>query len=335
MGATGAGGAYPVSDYELASRLSYFLWSSMPDDELFRLAQPKGLHKAGGARGAGRSACWRTRKPTRSSKNFGEQWLNLRVMDRTKPDAADSPVDDELLDAMRRETCVRRGGDPGRPQHSRLRRRPVQLSSTVRWRALRHQRRGRRAVPARRARRRQRSGLMTQGSILTISSYATRTSPVLRGKWVLDNLLGAPPPPPPDNIPPLEDKELGPPRRCGSGSSSTAPTYLRVLPRPDGPDRLRSRELRRGRRVAGQGRRVRDRHSGTLPDGRTFTGAEGLKQVLRSRTVRFARNFTEKLMMYALGRGLERADRPVVDQITPRRRARQLPVCPSRDEHRE
>ena len=164
---------------------------------------------------------------------------------------------------------------------------------------------------------RQRSGIMTHGSILTISSYATRTSPVLRGKWVLDNLLGAPPPPPPDNIPALEDKDLGTAASMRQrleqhrANPICASCHDRMDPIGFGLENYDAAGAWREK----DGRFDIDT-SGTLPDGRTFTGADGLKQILRADGAIFARNFTEKLMTYALGRGLERGDRPVVDQIT-------------------
>jgi hypothetical protein len=251
-------------------------------------------------------------------KNFGEQWLNLRLMDRTKPDSEKFlSIDDELLDDMRRETllfieAVMREDRSildfidGRFTHVN--------GSLARYYGIA-------GVDGERFQRveldgRQRSGIMTHGSILTIASYATRTSPVLRGKWVLDNLLGAPPPPPPDNIPPLEEKDLGTAASmrerleqhranaiCASCHDQMDPIGF-GLEHYDAAGAWREKD----------GRFDIDT-SGTLPDGRRFGGAAELKQILRADGAIFGRNFTEKLMTYALGRGLERADRPVVDQI--------------------
>ena len=184
---------YELGDYELASRLSYFLWSSMPDDELFRLAGEKRLHDPARARARRSSGCSADPKASALVENFGEQWLNLRLMDRTKPDAEKFlSVDDELLDAMRRETRMFIGAvmQEDRSILDFIDGRFTYLNGPL----ARYY--GIKGVDGEQFRRveldgEQRSGIVTQGSILTISSYATRTSPVLRGKWVLDNLLGA------------------------------------------------------------------------------------------------------------------------------------------------
>jgi hypothetical protein len=144
-------------------------------------------------------------------ENFGEQWLNLRLMDRTKPDSEKFlSVDDELLDDMRQETrlFISAVVKEDRSILDFIDGRFTHLNGPL----ARYY--GIKGVDGERFQRveldgNERSGIVTQGSILTISSYATRTSPVLRGKWVLDNLLGAAPPPPPDNIPPLQEKDLG------------------------------------------------------------------------------------------------------------------------------
>ena len=251
--------------------------------------------------------------------NFGEQWLNLRLMDRTKPDAAKfGAVDDELLEAMRRETrlfigavfrenrsvldfidgrftfvngpLARYYGIPGIDGEAFQR---VELDGE------------------------QRSGIVTHASILSISSYATRTSAVLRGKWVLDTLLGAAPPPPPDGIPPLVEKDLGTAASMRQrleqhrSNPSCAACHNAMDPIGFGLENY----------DAAGAWRTRDGNfdidnSGTLPDGRSFAGAKALKEILKTDAPQFARNFTEKLLTYALGRGLERADRSVVDQIS-------------------
>jgi cytochrome c553 len=311
-------GAYPLNDYELASRMSYFLWSSMPDEELFRLAEAQQLRDPQVlAREVRRML--RDDKANALVKNFGEQWLNLRLMDRTKPDSEKFlSIDDELLDDMRRETLMFVGAVV-REDRSILDfidgRFTFVNGSLARYYGIT-------GVDGEQFQRveldgRQRSGIMTHGSILTISSYATRTSPVLRGKWVLDNLLGAPPPPPPDNIPALLDKDLGTAASMRQrleqhrANPICASCHDRMDPIGFGLENYDAAGAWREK----DGRFDIDT-SGTLPDGRTFTGADGLKQILRADGAIFARNFTEKLMTYALGRGLERGDRPVVDQIT-------------------
>jgi hypothetical protein len=320
--ATGAAGnpaeAYPLSDYELASRLSYFLWSSMPDDELFRLAGENRLREPGVLDAQVKRMLADARAET-LARNFGEQWLNLRLMDRKKPDAAIfARVDDELLDAMRQETLLfidevvrkdrsildfidgrftylngplaRFYGIPGIDGEAFTR---VELDGE------------------------QRSGIVTHGSVLSISSYATRTSPVIRGKWVLENLLGAAPPPPPDDIPALQEADLGTAATlrqrleqhrsdpaCAACHSSMDPIGF-GLENYDAAGAWRTKE----------GNFDID-SSGTLPDGRSFRGARGLKQMLLSQADAFTHNFTEKMLTYALGRGMERSDRALVGQIS-------------------
>ena len=313
-----AAGTYPISDYELASRLSYFLWSSMPDDELFQAAAQKRLREPG-VLDAHVRRMLSDPKAGSLAKNFGEQWLNLRLMDRKKPDAAKFPlVDDELLDAMRQETLLfvnaviredrsildfidgrftyvngplaRFYGIPGVDGEQFKR---VELDGE------------------------QRSGIVTHGSVLSISSYATRTSPVIRGKWVLENLLGAAPPPPPDDIPALREDNLGTEASlrqrleqhradpaCSACHSSMDPIGFGL----ENFDAAGAWRMKEGNFDIDS--------SGTLPDGRSFTGAKGLKQVLLSQSHAFTQNFTEKLLTYALGRGLERSDRALVGRIS-------------------
>ena len=198
-------GARPLSDYELASRLSYLLWSSMPDDEL-RAAAAKGLRRPGVLEAQVR----RMLADNRASNlvdNFAAQWLQLRNLGRTKPDIAKFPtVDDELLDAMRRETSLFVGA-VFREDRSILDFIDAPFTY-LNGMLARHY--GISGVSGEEFRRveldgEQRSGLLTQGAILTVSSYPTRTSPPVRGKWVLENLLGAAPPPPPPDVPVLDE----------------------------------------------------------------------------------------------------------------------------------
>ena len=310
--------AYRISDYELASRLSYFLWSSMPDDELFRMAEHKRLHDPAVLEQQIRRML-QDGKSEALVRNFGEQWLNLRLMDRTKPDSEKFlDVDDDLLDDMRRETLMFIEA-VFREDRSILDfidgRFTFVNGPLARYYGIT-------GVEGEAFRKvdldgEQRSGIITQASILTISSYATRTSPVLRGKWVLDNLLGAAPPPPPDNIPPLQEKDLG----------TAASMRERLQQHRANPscavchDQMDPIGFSLENYDAAGAWRVKDGNfdldtSGALPDGRSFKGAGGLKQLLRSDSASFARHFVEKLMTYGLGRGLERGDRAVVDRIT-------------------
>ena len=309
--------AYDLNDYELASRLSYFLWSSMPDAELFGLAAQERL-KNPDVLGQQVRRMLKDERADSLVRNFGEQWLNLRLMDRTKPDSEKFlSVDDALLDDMRRET---------RLFLSEVMRENRSILDFIDGRftyvngpLARYY--GITGVDGERFQRveldgEQRSGLLTQGSILTISSYATRTSPVLRGKWVLDNILGAAPPPPPDNIPPLREGDIG----------TTASMRQRLEQHRANPscavchDQMDPIGFALENYDAAGAWRLKDGNfdldtTGTLLDGRTFKGARELKQVLRSNSDAFVRHFTEKLMTYALGRGVERADRPAIDHM--------------------
>ena len=323
MGAKGAEGAtaanaYQVTDHELASRLSYFLWSSMPDDELFRVAGEKRLHDPAVLN----TQVQRMLQDPKSSAlvdSFGQQWLNLYLMDRTKPDSEKFlEVDDELLDAMRKETLLFVGAvfHENRSILDFIDGRFTYVNGPL----ARYY--GIKGVNGEQFQRvdfnsGERSGIVTQGAILKISSYATRTSPVLRGKWILDTLLGSAPPPPPAGIPPLEEKDLG----------TTASMRERLSQHRANPTCAACHNMMdpigfslENFDAAGAWRDKDGNFavdaSGTLPDGRTMSGASGLKQILRGDAPAFARNFTEKLMTYALGRGLERTDRPVVDEIS-------------------
>ena len=171
-----------------------------------------------------------------------------------------------------------------------------------------------------------RGGLLGQGSVLTITSYATRTSPVLRGKWVLENLLSSAPPPPPPDIPSLEDRRRGAGQAAddarGDDAASRQPG-VRRLPRADGPDRLRDGELRRGRPLARPRRRATPIDAtGVFPDGTKFDGIAGLKQELLRHPEQFVGTVAEKLLMYAVGRNLQYYDAPVGPRHPPRRGAR-------------
>jgi hypothetical protein len=163
----------------------------------------------------------------------------------------------------------------------------------------------------------QRSGIVTQASILTLSSYATRTSPVLRGKWLLENLLGTPLPPPPAEVPPLEEANLGTAASlrqrleqhranaaCATCHNQMDPLGF-SLENYDAAGRWRTRD----------GNFDVD-SVGTLPDGNTIAGAAGLKNILRSQSALFTRNLAEKMLTFALGRGLESTDAPAVEEIS-------------------
>ena len=162
----------------------------------------------------------------------------------------------------------------------------------------------------------QRGGLLTQASVLTISSYANRTSPVLRGKWVLDNLVGAPPPPPPADVPNLDEAKIGTTSSMREQLEQhrknpiCASCHVRMDPLGFGLENF----------DAVGAWRTKDGEfpinaSGTLPDGRSFTGPQGLKSILKAQPDAFTESLTRKMLIYALGRGLETSDDAAVNEI--------------------
>jgi hypothetical protein len=313
-------GTRSTSDHALASRLSYFLWASMPDDELRAAADRKTLqtHDVLAAQVRRMLA---DPKASNLVENFGAQWLQLRNLGRTKPDPARFPaVDDELLDAMRRETLlfVEAVMREDRSILDLIDAPFTFLNGPL----ARHY--GIANVSGEEFRRvdldgDKRGGLMTQGAILTVSSYPTRTSPPVRGKWVLENLLGAAPPPPPPDVPVLDESKLGNTVSLRERleqhrkDPSCSPCHDQMDPIGFGLENY----------DAVGAWRTHDGHvpidpSGTLPDGNSFQGARDLKKILRGRSEAFTRNLTEKLLTFALGRGLEASDQEAVEHIVSR-----------------
>jgi hypothetical protein len=198
--------AHRINDYELAVRLSYFLWSSMPDDELFRLANEQKLGQPA-VLGAQVKRMLADSKAGALVDNFAGQWLGIRNLDRKPPDPDRFPTtDDELLDYMHKETNLFATAmfRENRSVLDFIDAPFTYLNGPL----ARHY--GIEGVNGEEFRRveltdAQRSGVLTQGAILTVSSYPTRTSVVTRGKWVLENLLGTPPPPPPPDVPALAE----------------------------------------------------------------------------------------------------------------------------------
>jgi hypothetical protein len=310
---------YALSDLDLASRLSFFLWSSIPDDELLEAAihgslkQPAVLEKE----------VRRMLADPRSValvNNFAEQWLYLRNLDSASPDGRMFPdFDDNLRRAFRRET------EMFFESIMREDRNVLDLLRAnytfVNERLAKHY--GIPNVYGSRFRRvtfdtgSVRGGLLGQGSILTVSSYANRTSPVLRGKWVLTNILGSPPPPPPPNVPPLKDaadsgKILTMRERMAQHRANPPCAGCHKLMDPIGFALENYDAIGQWRTTEGG---VPVDAAGGLPDGTTFTGVAGLRQALLSKPDLFVTTTTEKLLTYALGRGVEDYDAPAVRGI--------------------
>lgn len=312
--------ATAVSAHELASRLSYFLWSSMPDDALAQVADDGSLRRPEVLR-AQVKRMLADRRSEALVENFAGQWLGLRGLDKRKPDPKHFPdVDDELVEAMGRETLLftRAILQEDRSVLDFLDGR----FSFVNGLLARHygiagvRGEGFERVELQGGRR---GGVMTQGAVLTLSSYATRTSPVLRGRWVLENLLGTPPPPPPADVPALPE----------GAAATTASLRKRLEQHRANPacavchDQMDPIGFGLENFDAGGAWRDKDGEfvvdaSGTFPGGAAFAGPEGLRKAMAAQSGLFVRNLTEKLFTYALGRGLERGDRGVVDGMVRR-----------------
>jgi hypothetical protein len=307
-----------ISDLELASRLSFFLWGSLPDDELLNLAESGQLSGPEVLRQQTQRMLADARADSLVS-SFADQWLYLRNLEAVTPDARLFPdFDQNLRDAFRRETELL-FREVLRDDTTVLR--LLNSSHTyLNERLARHY--GIPNVIGDHFRRvelsadQHRGGLLRHGSVLSVSSYATRTSPVLRGKWVLENLLGSPPPPPPPDVPALQDNTV----------SATLPLRERLAAHRDNPACAACHQRidpvgfamenydAVGRWRDSEGAFSIDA-SGALPDGSEFTGIDGLEKALLNRPDVFARTVTEKLLVYALGRGLEPEDGAAVRRI--------------------
>ncbi|MBL8230744.1 MAG: DUF1592 domain-containing protein [Bryobacterales bacterium] len=311
----------PVSQIELASRLSYFLWSSMPDDELLALATRNQLRRPDVLQAQVRRML-KDPKSRALVDNFAGQWLQFKNIDVMKPDSGKFPeFEDSLRLSMRKETelflenLIREDRSileildaPHSYLDERLARfygvagvegpefRKVDMSGTKRG-----------------------GGVLAHASVLTVSSYSTRTSPVLRGKWILETLLNAPPPPPPPAVPSLDEGKVG---QSGTlrqqmeqhrSNPACASCHSRMDPLGFGLENLNA---------IGSWRDMDGKFpvdaSGELPGGHTFQGPAELKQLLKQEREAFVRGMSDKLLTYALGRGLERYDRPVISQIAGR-----------------
>jgi hypothetical protein len=308
---------HELSQHEMATRLSYFLWSSMPDEELLRCADEGKLHQAEVLEGQ----VWRMLKDARASalvENFGGQWLRTRALESLTPDRtkfpeftdytrlsmqketelffehilrADRPILD-FIDAnytflnQRLAEFYKIGGVKGHAF------RKVDLTGT------------------------QRGGVLTQASVLTVSSYPNRTSPVLRGKWILEKMLNAPPPPPPPNVPSLDEHAVGKSASLRQqleqhrANAMCASCHARLDPLGfalEHFDAIGSWREKDGKFPI--------ETSGAMPDGRPFKDHAELRALLKADAGAFTECLTAKMLMYALGRGLERSDKTTVKAI--------------------
>ncbi len=309
---------YRLNDYDLASRLSYFLWSSMPDEQLMRAAETATLHRPEVLNAQVRRML-KDPKISRFVENFGGQWLQFRALESHVPDFYKFPLwDNYMRISAVKETELFFGSiiqeDRGIADF-------LDADYTFANQYLAdfyglHDVKGpefRRISLAGTPRR----GLLGQVSVLTASSYGNRTSVVLRGKWILENMLNAPPPPPPPNVPDLDEAKVGEEATlrqrmevhranpvCASCHSKMDPLGF-GLENFDAIGGWRDKD----------GKSPIDA-SGTLPDGKSFNGPAELAAVLSSKRDVFAQCLTEKMLIFALGRGLESSDRAEVKKIT-------------------
>jgi hypothetical protein len=308
---------HSVSEIELASRLSYFLWSSMPDDELLGLAESHKL-RAPGALDAQVKRMLADPRSAAFADNFAGQWLETRNLDFVKPDPQKFAAwDPELRDAMKTETRMFFDSilRDNRPISDFLDARHTFLNE----RLAKHYGIGGVAGPEFRRvelTTDQRGGILSQASVLTVSSYPSRTSPVIRGKYVLQNILGAAPAPPPPDVPVLDEAAVG---NAGSmrqqlekhrANATCASCHSRMdalgfgLENYDAIGRWRSMD----------GKFPID-STGTLPGGKSFSGPAEMTALLKDDLPKFSRCLIEKMLTYALGRGLQRYDNRTVDSL--------------------
>jgi mono/diheme cytochrome c family protein len=308
-------GVHTLNEYELASRLSYFLWSSMPDDELSALAAKGQLRANLDAQ------VRRMLKDPKSSAlvtNFASQWLQLRSMQNAAPDAALFPAFDESLrDAMTKETELFFNAIV---QDDRSVLDFINADFTfVNERLAKHY--GLPGVTGDNFRRvtlpPERGGLLAQASILTITSLPNRTSPVLRGKWVLENLLDAAPPPPPPNVPALTEAGQGQIKgtvRQRMEQHRKNPACASCHQEMDGIGfAMENFDAIGAWRSKDDGVEIDAR--GSLPGGKTFNGPAELRKVIQAQSEQFARCLANKMLTFALGRGLQPYDRRTSDAI--------------------
>ena len=314
------GSTYRITDLELASRLSFFLWSSIPDDELLDVAIAGRLNTPATLEQQVRRMLADPRSESMVT-NFAAQWLYLRDIDSKVPDELLFPDFDETL-----RTAFRRETELFIDSILRDNRSVLDLLTAnytfVNERLAKHY--GIPNIQGSQFRRvtfppdSPRGGLLGQGSILAVTSYATRTSPVLRGKWVLENLLSAPPPPPPPNVPALKTEGPEPGKTLTMreamiqhrANPACAGCHARMDPigfsleNFDALGKWRERDA--GTTIDA---------SGVLPEGTRFEGIPGLRKMLLEHSDEYVATVTEKLLMYAVGRNLQYYDAPAVREI--------------------
>jgi mono/diheme cytochrome c family protein len=314
-----AGSAYRISDLELASRLSFFLWSSIPDDELLaaairgRLSRPEELEKQ-------TRRMLADRRSFNLATNFAGQWLRLRNLDAFVPSTRLYPeFDDNVREGFRQETELffdsvlredRSVLDLIRADYTFLNERLARHYGIPNV----HGSRFRRVTLTPESKR---GGLLRHGSVLSVTSYATRTSPIIRGVYVLDNIFGAPPPPPLPNVPALDESTVSASlpmreRLAAHRKNAVCANCHRTID-PVGFALENFNAVGQWREYEGEGEPIDV--SGALPGAGEFRGVAGLEDALLSRPELFATALTEKLLTFGLGRGVEYYDAPAVRKI--------------------
>lgn len=327
------GESRPLDEFQLASRLSYFLWCSMPDDELLDLAA-KGQLTAQLDQQVRRMLSHE--RASSLVENFALQWLQLKRLDSISPDhEMFKTFDDSLRSAMARETVLfvdsimredRSIVELLDANYTFLNERLAQhygiADTEGNWIGQSVTSSGGKPIRGPEFQRvslqgGSRGGILTHASVLTVTSNPTRTSPVKRGRWVLEQVLGAPPPPAPPNVPELAEDEaeaaggsLRERMEVHRSNPSCASCHAKMDPLGFALENYNAIGAYRDK----DGEYPID-PSGQLTDGTEFSGAEGLKQILRQRADAFSQCLVEKMMTYALGRGLEYYDGPSVDKI--------------------
>jgi hypothetical protein len=313
-----SGKTYSLNDIELASRLSFFLWSSSPDEELLFLAERGNLTSPDILKQQVQRMLADARARSLVN-NFANQWLYLRNLDSITPNHRLFPdFDDNLRQAFRIETEL---FFESIVKENRSLTQLLQADYTfLNERLAKHYQvpniYGTRFRQVSLQPAHHRGGLLRHGSILTVTSYATRTSPVLRGNWVLENILGSASPPPPDDVPELEensvDRNLPIRERLSHHRANPACASCHNLMDPIG-FALENYDAIGRWRTHEDG--VKLDVSGSLPDGQTYSGIEGLEKSLLARPDLFVTAFTEKLITFGLGRGVEPTDGPAIRKI--------------------
>lgn len=322
-----AGKAHRLNNFELASRLSYFLWSSMPDEELLQAAEAGKLHDPA-AMDAQVKRMLADAKSSALAENFAGQWLEIRNLDSIKPDP-DKYLSwgPDLKNAMKTETSMffKYVLQENRPLSDFLDARYTFLNDRL---AKFYGISGVTGPEFRRVELAtdQRGGILTQASVLTVSSYPTRTSPTIRGRYVLNNILGTPPPPPPPDVPALDASKVGSEVSLRKqleehrNNAVCASCHARMDVLGFGLENYSG--IGKWRTLDGK---FPIEPAGTLPGGKSFTTPAEMKAILVAQLPDFARCVTEKMMTYALGRGLQLYDRPTINAINSKLKASNYP----------